>query len=241
MIPNAMRIAGARSIGIVVALPAEARTLDALHTSNIDIVVTGPGPALAAAGAAALIARGAGALLSWGTSGALDAELRAGTLVLAESVRDEKGCIYPSDEAWLRHVEVVLAGLQPARATCATSALPVGGVEEKHMLARASGCGAVDMEAAAVASTAAAHALPFLAIRSIVDPVDCELPHCVLASLDPSGKPRLGALLSTLLRRPWELGGLLRLALHFNTALRRLRQAARLLSNATQPGTEINR
>lgn len=236
-----MRVADGRRIGIVVALPAEARTLDALSASHIDIVVTGPGPARAAAGAATLVARGAGALLSWGTSGALDANLRAGKLVLATNARNEQGCSYPSDDDWLRRVEDVLAGLQPARAACATSALPVGSVAEKQLLARVSGCGAVDMEAAAVASTAAAHALPFLAIRSIVDPVDCELPRCVLASLDPSGKPRLGALLSTLLRRPWELGGLVRLALHFNAALRTLREAATLLSNTTEAVTAGNR
>jgi len=241
MRPDATQGKGARRIGIVVALPAEARTLDALDTSTFDIVVTGPGPARAAAGAATLVARGAVALLSWGTSGALRADLRAGQLVLGAGVRDEDGCRYPSDEDWLRRVEALLADLRPARAGCATSAQPVGSVEAKHQLARASSCGAVDMEAAAVASAAAKHALPFLAIRSIVDPVDCELPSCVLASLAPSGKPRLAALLYGLLRRPWELGGLLRLALHFNAALRTLRQAARLMSKADQAVTVMNR
>lgn len=238
---NAMRGAPARRIGIVVALPAEARTLDALDTSSVDIVVTGPGPARAAEGAAALIARGAGALLSWGTSGALRGDLRPGQLVLAASVRDEDGCRYPSDADWLNHAQEALAGLQPTRDACATSGQPVASVEAKHRLARVSACGAVDMEAAAVARTAAAHSLPFLAIRSIVDPVDCELPRCVLASLAPSGEPRVAALLGTLLRRPWELGGLLRLALHFNAALRTLRHAARLMSNNPQALTVVNR
>ncbi len=241
MRPNAMRVADARRIGIVVALPAEARTLDALDTSTFDIVVTGPGPARAATGAADLVARGAGALLSWGTSGALQAELRPGRLVLASNVRDEDGCRFPCDDDWFRRMEAMFASLAPARTGCATSAQPVASVEAKHLLARVSGCGAVDMEAAAVARTAAAHTLPFLAIRSIVDPVDCDLPRCVLASLAPSGEPHLGALLATLLRRPWELGGLLRLALHFNAALRTLRHAARLMSNSNQAITVVNR
>ena len=241
MRPNDLRVADARRIGIVVALPAEARTLDGLDNTTFDVLVTGPGPARAASGAEELIARGAGALLSWGTSGALQADLRPGQLVLASSVRDEDGCRYASNEAWFRRMELAFASLRPARAGCMTSAQPVGSVAAKHQLARASDCGAVDMEAAAVARAAAAHALPFLAIRSIVDPIDCELPRCVLASLDPSGEPRLAALLLTLLRRPWELGGLLRLALHFNSALRTLRRAALLMSSTRQAVTVVNR
>lgn len=38
MRPDATQGKGARRIGIVVALPAEARTLDALDTSTFDIV-----------------------------------------------------------------------------------------------------------------------------------------------------------------------------------------------------------
>lgn len=220
----------ARRLGIVIALPAEARTLDKIVTPELDITVTGPGPRRAEAGARALVERGVGALLSWGTSGALVSDLRAGQILLAGQVRDPQGIEYASDRAWLALAAAVLSGHGARTARCVTVERPVTTQRAKQRLAADSGCVAVDMESAAVAATAATCGLPFLAIRSIVDPVDCDLPRSVLAGLDAAGGTNVPALLGSLLRRPWEVAALLRLALHFGSALRALRAAAVLLA-----------
>lgn len=232
MVAGTPRVSNMERIGVVVALPAEARTLAHRCPSNFEIIVSGPGPARAADGATRLVAGGVRALLSWGTSGALAPALRPGRILLATEVHDDAGRWFASDAQWLRRAADELAPLAPVAARSATTAAPVSTGGAKRRLGQDTGCAAVDMEAAAVAGVASARGLPFLAVRSIVDPVDCELPHCVLSSLRPSGAAHLPALLAGLLRRPWEVAGLVRLAIHFNTALRALRDAAHLLSDS---------
>ena len=232
------RTAATRRIGVVIALPAEARTLNAVLTPALDIAVTGPGPRRAEAGARLLVERGARGLLSWGTSGALVPGLLPGQLLVAHGVRDQQGNAYPCDSHWSRAARQSLAALGVQAASCVTTDRPVTTGRAKQRLAADSGCVAVDMESAAVAAIATLSGLPFLAIRSIVDPVDCDLPRSVLAGLDASGGTNLPALLSSLLRRPWEVVALIRLALHFGRALRALRHAAALLPPHWTPPTE---
>lgn len=233
MLEHPLRTADARRIGVVIALSAEARTFERALGPDVDVSVVGPGLQRAEAGARTLIERGAGALLSWGTSGALVDALPAGRLLLAESLRAPDGVDYPTDPRWLALVARVLAPLDPHRTRCVTVARPVKDLRAKKALARDSGGEAVDMEAAAVAAVAAAAAVPFLAVRSIVDPVDCDLPRCVMAGLDANGEAQPARLLGALARQPWEIVGLLKLALHFGASLRALRAAAALLAAAT--------
>ncbi|MCC7122373.1 MAG: purine phosphorylase [Gammaproteobacteria bacterium] len=233
MFVHPLRTADARRIGVVIALPAEARSFVRASGPDLEIAVVGPGPARAEAGARELIERGAGALLSWGTSGALVGNLAAGTLVLGEVLRDERGDEYVSDPVWLALAAEALAPLAPRRARCMTVERPASHSRAKQTLARETGCAAVDMESAAVAANAARARLPFLAVRSIVDPVDCDLPRCVMAALDADGRTHILSLFAALARRPWEAVGLVRLAGHFNASLRALGEAARLLSAAT--------
>lgn len=227
-----LRTDDARKLGVIIALPAEARSFDAALGPTVELAVVGPGPRRAEAGARALIERGVGALLSWGTSGALIETLPAGQLLLGETTRDAQGRDYAADAAWLALAARALAPLAPRRTRCVTVERPVSNLRAKTLLARDAGGEAVDMESAAVAAAADGAGLPFLAIRSIVDPVDCDLPRCVMAGMDMDGETHLPRLLGALLRRPWELGGLLRLAVHFNASLRALRGAASLLARS---------
>lgn len=233
MLAHPLRTADARRIGVVIALPAEANTFARATGPDVDVAIVGPGPRRAEAGARALIEGGVGALLSWGTSGALVADLPAGRLLLGEALRDARGNEYASDPTWLALAARALAPLSPQRARCLTVERPASHLRAKQLLARDSGCSAVDMESAAVAASAATAQLPFLAVRSIVDPVDCDLPRCVMAGFDVDGGTQILRLLAALARRPWEVTGVVRLAGHFNAALRALREAARLLSAAT--------
>ena len=233
MLVHPLQTADARRIGVVIALAAEGRSLAVACGPDLDVAIVGPGPHRAEAGARALIERGAGALLSWGTSGALVDAVSPGQVLLADGVRDARGFEYHCDPHWLDLAARALAPCAPRRARLVTVERPVSNERAKRLLARDSGCVAVDMESAAVAASAATAGLPFLAVRSIVDPVDCDLPRCVMASLDAAGETHVARLLGALARRPWEIVGLLRLARHFNAALRGLRDAAGLLVAAT--------
>ena len=67
------------------------------------------------------------------------------------------------------------------------------------------------MESHAVAAEAVAAGLPFLVIRAIADPAGRALPAAALAGLSPDGGARPWAVLLSLLCRPDQLIGLVRL------------------------------
>ncbi|MDQ3960203.1 MAG: purine phosphorylase, partial [Pseudomonadota bacterium] len=84
-------------LGIVAALPAEARSLtgqrvppgQAIRLGGATLLyVSGMGQARARSAADQLLGQGAQALVSWGTAGALERTLTAGTLILPTTVTD---------------------------------------------------------------------------------------------------------------------------------------------------------
>jgi len=120
----------------------------------------------------------------------------------------------------------------------------VPGPPEKRELGAATGAIAVDMESAAIAAVAAAHGLPFLAVRTIADPLSMRLPEAVTVALNPRGDVRLGTLLSHVLQNPPEMFELVRLGRAFGAAVTTLRRVRRL-SGAdccfASPGVEVPR
>ena len=92
---------------------------------------------------------------------------------------------------------------------------------------RDTGAAAVDMESLAVAEVAAAHGLPFLAVRVIVDTAGDALPAAVLAATR-SGRVHIGRLIGALALAPAQIPGLLRLAQRYRAASRSLAALARV-------------
>jgi len=96
-----------KQLGIIAALPAEARCLagtadktdktDATPSSpyrlsnHVCLMVAGIGPKQASNAAAALIQQGADALLSWGCAGAISADIQPGTLMLPQIILSQSG------------------------------------------------------------------------------------------------------------------------------------------------------
>ncbi len=224
------------SLGIVVALAAEAQVLTktALRAGEgiaiapgLRLHLCGMGPESAGQGAEALLAEGVGALLAFGTAGALEPGLRPGTLLLPERVifsgRDYAVATHwRSRVAAQIHGEVLSGPLLTVATACAQSA-------EKRALHVRSGAVAVDMESGAVAAVATAAGKPFLVLRALVDPVERDLPRSALVAVDAYGRLRLSALLAALVRRPWEIAALLRLGREMNAALQSLGSAWRQL------------
>jgi adenosylhomocysteine nucleosidase len=176
----------------------------------------------AAAAADALLGAGATALVSWGLAGGLDPRLPAGTICLPTLVVDQHGRTFSTDHHWRERVRAAVAVHRLVVAgTLLTSVTAIHHVADKAAAFRESGAVAVDMESSGVASVAATHRVPFIAVRVIIDTAHDELPAAVLAASSEGGVQPL-RLMRALLQRPRDVGALLRLAQRYRSARRAL-------------------
>lgn len=215
-------------LGVVTGLMAEANCLKPAGTASaISIICSSGDPARAEAGARRLVRDGVEALLSFGIAGGLDPRCSAGDLVLGKTVVDATGIEHETDMEWRNYLATLLAGLGPEIGTVAGTDRPASTVAEKRAIHERCGAIAVDMESHIVARVAADTGLPFAVIRVIADGARDSLPHAALAGLGGAdGSPRIGAVVGALLRRPWELPGLIRVGLETRQALGILRRCA---------------
>ncbi len=227
------------SVGFVIALPAEARTLVRRRIRFNELVelpgghrliVSGAGPTHAYNAAARLLEHKVGALVSWGCAAALAPTLNAGDLVLPRQILAPDGSRHAVCPEWHERVRKTLA---PATRVLTGPLLGnfeiVANAAEKQKLHSTKGAVAVDMESAAVASVATAQGLPFLAVRAIADSADMNLPNAVTVAVDNRGDINLTKLLGYALAHPAEFATLARLGKAFHAAVNTLRRAARRL------------
>jgi adenosylhomocysteine nucleosidase len=221
--------------GVVAALAAEARALGPVArtrdgrmslTDGTLVAVSGIGCEAAAHAAARLIESGASALVSWGMAGALDPDLPAGAVCVPSEIVALNGPCFSTAWPW-RETFAAIAGAQRrvAAGRLLTSPLPIDSVAAKDQTYRATGAAAVDMESWAVAQVAAAHDLPFIAVRVIVDTAYDVVPRTVAAA-SRAGQVRIGRLVGGLLQSPGEIAPLLRLARRYRVAMRSLMAVA---------------
>jgi len=209
-------------LGIVAALPGEARPLAGCRVDaggawrsdgGVHLQLAGIGPRRAAAAAERLLAGGATALASWGSAGALAADLTAGALLLPRTVVAADGEVLAVDAAWqgrlldrlAPHVPVATGPLVEVLAVVANPA-------DKASLRRRTDAVAVDMESVAVARCARRAGVPFVVVRAVVDGAATALPAVAIAALDGLGRMRPVRLVAGLLREPraWPALGRLR-------------------------------
>jgi adenosylhomocysteine nucleosidase len=222
-------------LGVVAALEAEARALgpasrrpDGLASlgDGALLAVSGMGGDLAAPAARRLIEAGVSALLSFGLAGGLDPALRAGSVVLPSEVISRDGIRMQTFPEWRRRLSRTIAELEPVAGALLSSAAPIATVEDKALLFRETGAVAVDMESLAIAQVAAAHDLPFMAVRVIVDGAADALPRAVVAA-GRGGQLSILRLIGGLAAAPQDLAGLIRLSRRYRAATRALAAVAR--------------
>jgi adenosylhomocysteine nucleosidase len=225
-----------KSIGIVSALAAEARTLGPAVRQGAELrrltdgallAVSGIGEGAAAAAARRLALAGAAALVSFGMAGGLDPVLVCGAVLLPEEVVSPNGAaVLATASEWRQRLR---AALPSSCIACGgrllTSGQPVASPDAKAAAWRESRAAAVDMESAAIAQVAKQAGLPFIALRVIVDTASDRLPPAVIAA-SGGGELRLGRLFAALLRAPGDVGGLIRLAARYRIAMRVLAAVA---------------
>jgi len=162
-----------------------------------------------------LIGRGARALISLGLAGGLDPALRPGMVIVPTAVIDGEER-YPTDP----HLSQLLGGATPhlllAMQTIVASAV------EKHRWRGATQAAAIDLESGAVARAAAAHGIPFAALRVTCDPAQRSLPPAALAALDSHGAIAFRRVLASILVQPSQIPALLALASEAAAARRSL-------------------
>jgi adenosylhomocysteine nucleosidase len=222
-------------MGVVAALEAEARTLgpvvrrrDGLSSlgDGALLAVSGMGGDLAAVAARHLVDAGAVGLMSFGLAGGLDPTLSAGTVVLPSEVISRGGARFLTSAAWREQLSSAIARRRPVAAgTLLTSAQPIGAVADKIAAFRETGAVAVDMESLGVAEVSAAHGLPFVAVRVIVDTAADVLPRAVVAA-SRGGQVNIRRLIGGLVVAPLDLVALIRLARAYRAATRSLAAAA---------------
>jgi len=170
------------------------------------------------AAAERLVRDGVTALISFGLAGGLDPALRAGSLLVPGAIMSD-GERLPADPALCERlggisIPVLLGGREVVASAAAKAALFA-----------ASGAVAVDLESGAVARVAAAHGLPFAALRAICDPAERDLPPAALIALDRRGGIGLMRVIGSVLAHPSQVSGLLALAADVAAARRALRGA----------------
>jgi adenosylhomocysteine nucleosidase len=106
---------------------------------------------------------------------------------------------------------------------CSTK--PISTAASKLAAYRLTGALAVDMESRAVCEVAAEAGLPFFCLRAICDTADQTVPDALPATVDEHGNPRIGYLLACLVRHPWLLRDMIRMASRFHQALIALERA----------------
>lgn len=230
--------------GIVVALPEELSTLTAKRlergcvgqlTEKVLVIYSGAGAENARTASELLVAQGANQLISWGCAAALDAALRSGDLVLANSCVDTDNVVFEPNMNWIKRVQAVLSKQLAVRTgRLAESKAIVSASHDKAQIAQTTDAIALDMESVAIAKVAHKYDLPFVVVRAIADPLNMNLPKAVSHALNEQGDVMLGKLLTYLLWHPAELPGLIRLGLHFHAAKNTLKRVAKDIDAITR-------
>ncbi len=157
----------------------------------------------------ALAREGARGIISFGTAGGVSPYLKPGDVIVATSVITAKEP-FPTHSKW----SDLLRKKLPHAHT-----LPVFGAEkpvltvlEKEALWSATGVGAVDMESRPAAEVAAHYGLPYAVLRVVIDPADRAIPLSAIAGVREDGTTDVTGVMRSLIRRPGDVGDIVRLA-----------------------------
>lgn len=219
------------------AAPASGFVLTVSGLAREARIAAGEGVRPIAAGGARLvrlieaaIGEGARGILSFGIAGGLDPRLHPGDVVLATAITAgvER---WPVDAAWRARLAARLSDSHAGHLAGADA--PVLSPAAKQALA-AGGALAVDMESHIAARLAAAHDLPFAALRVVCDPAERAIPPAAIAGMREDGGTDLGAILRALLAAPGQLPAMIRLAGDARAAFAALERCRDLLGAGLQ-------
>ncbi len=217
-------------IGFITGIQKEAAILkNTVGIEISDIKCSGANSDRAYELACKLAKDGSKILLSFGIAGALDQTLNPGDLIIPDLVLHSNDGSFETSADQLKirldnRIEFKSGSLLGSNKLIASAS-------KKLSLFKSTGAIAVDMESMAVAKAARDYNLPFLVVRAISDTAGQNLPSAILSTIDDQGKTRIGTMLWELTKRPYELPGLIKLAINSNKAFATLRRVATLIVN----------
>ena len=118
---------------------------------------------------------------------------------------------------------------------------PISTSASKLAAHRLTGALAVDMESRAVCEVAAEAGLPFFCLRAVCDPAGQTVAGASMAMVDKQGNPRIGYLLAHLVRHPWFLQDVIRMAFRLRQALVALERVWPLVGELFLPAADTTR
>ncbi|MFI5353836.1 MAG: hypothetical protein ACHQZS_12855 [Candidatus Binatales bacterium] len=214
-----------------------------LGGADLTLIATGIGTARArqTARRALEVFPGTNLIISAGVAGALSEGLRPGDLVLADRLMlggQESSCvahILPLEPEQVRAAEHALraAGLRFTTGAMLTASRVLVDGAAKRVAKEQSGAIAVDMESAVLGLETAAHGIPFVCVRAVLDAVDDEVPAAELGGAD--GRVRPLAATTFLIRHPATLLKLPRLMRNLSRATASLAEALDALTRHRTP------
>lgn len=146
-------------------------------------------------------------LMDIGYAGGLDPHLNAGDIAVARGVIEESSeNIWTADKALADEAINILerAGIRNHAGDLVTVDRPLTDPNEKAFVGTRFEAIACDMESSALASVAQKAALPFLVIRSILDPLDVTLPEMPEEAV-AEGNVKIWAFLNYLKKNPKDI------------------------------------
>ena len=167
-------------------------------------------------------------LVSFGIAGGLAPQLRAGTVIVSSEVVSER-CRWVVEPQYRRQVSEFARSIGAVEGPVLGANSILATQMEKTRAWIATRALAVDLESEIVARTATALGIPFIVLRTIADTARRDLPPASLIPLGPDGKPHVFRVLAAVLRRPFQVPGLIGLAQETRMALSALVGPARAL------------
>jgi hopanoid-associated phosphorylase len=157
----------------------------------------------------AAVKAGARGVISFGVAGGLCPSLKPGDVVVASAVVTASNR-FDTHGRWSRSLRHALPSACGGSIFAADDAVMT--VLEKEALFAGTGAIAVDVESGVAAEAAERHGLPFAVLRVVLDPAGRSLPLSATVGVRDDGTTDPGAVIRSLLRRPGEIGELVRLA-----------------------------
>ena len=197
---------------IVTGMKREAR----IFGRDARVIVAGGDNSTLAARLEQAIGRGGRAVISAGICGGLLPGLAVGTPVIGSGTVRQK-IRWSADAAW----QDALAAKIPnaVRGAIAGSDVILTDPDYKAALHGQTGAVAVDMESHICARVAAAHGVPFAALRVVSDAATHVLPPAVSRAIGAKGNVRMGAVLWSVASEPRQVPELLQTARNTRRAL----------------------
>ncbi|HYW34456.1 MAG TPA: squalene--hopene cyclase [Balneolaceae bacterium] len=238
LISNVQDKTSKNKIGIVVALPRELQTLGNHHKAGSEIIhhseriligQSGVGAKNAKKAAERLINHGANILISWGTATALTPDIAPGTIAIPDKVLTTEQDIFETDRRLREHLfnELPLDGMFVHDTICETDEI-LANTSQKTTLAARTNARIADMETAAVARVAKEHDIPFLAIRSVSDSAEMQIPRAIKNNVN-DGTPNTLGILSDAILEPKDWLPMISLSYNFNKAQKSLSKMAQII------------